>query len=453
MKKILIATLGNRDMQLSVESNFPTKFYDYFEKGGSDTGANLIVKKTGGGFLENSKAVFEHYDDLQDKVSFPMVETYLEKLGEKPELIVLISTKQEPLDSQDCHYVVLFLQRWLEQRGHKVDYYPLECSPVDFPELVNVFSMFYDDYRDCQLYVGNSGGTPDMRAASYAAGFFRNIQFITIQARSRQVNLTNYAAQEKLVLQHVVENMLANFDYSGLFLLPIDDNKIKSLAQYALARLSLDFETANALAENTGDGSLILPEILEIREKEKEVWVSAKIKFHQNAWGDYLWRLFLIQDNLWIPIVEKKMGGAVIFNKKSKYAEWNSLLDKNPGLKIFLESQVVGIRKLDFSKPVKVVFDHIVKFYEQNGELALDPNLPFYTNLDKIMTASLRDLRNGVAHNYKGINRSIIETELKTNSGLNIEEFHQKLATHTGVPENSFGIFDYLNMQILDCFS
>ena len=95
----------------------------------------------------------------------------------------------------------------------------------------------------------------------------------------------------------------------------------------------------------------------------------------------------------------------------------------------------------------------MIKFYEKNGALNLEPTLPLYLDLDKIMTASLRDLRNGVAHNYKGINRAIIETELKANSGIAIQAFHQKIAEHTGVPENSYGVFDYLNSKILDCFT
>lgn len=448
MKKILIATLGNRDLQLSSESNFPARFYDYFEKGGSDTGANLIVKKTGGGFLENSKTIFEHYEELADKVSFPMVETYLEKLEEKPDLIVLISTKQEPLDSQDCHYVVLFLQQWLEQRKYKVDYYPLECSPVDFPELVNVFSMFYDGYRDCQLYVGNSGGTPDMRAASYSAGFFRNIQFITIQARTKQVSMTNFSTQERLVLKHTVESMLENFDYSGILELPTNSKKIRNLARYAIARLGLDFELARQMAVCTEESSLQIKNKLSPKELEQEVLRSALIKFKQKSYADYLWRLFTISENLLIPSVENVLEGEVEYDPPN-HTNWNKLLKKYPDLIIFLNSQKINGRSLEYSEPNVYAYESILSHFKQKGQYTPHPLLG---NV-KANFASMRYLRNGIAHNYKGINENMIKQKLVADSlpgGLaSLDNFNAMLCEYTGISTDDNGVYDLVNELIM----
>lgn len=444
MKKILIATLGNRDLQFSVTSNLPVHCYDLFEKGGSDTGSNLVIKKSGGGFLKNSEAILAAYDQLDELVCFPMIQTYLEKMTEKPDMVVLVSTQQEPLDSQDCCYVAQFLQKWLKNKDYVVDFYPLECAPVNFPALVEVFTLLYDGYRDAHIFVGNSGGTPDMRAASYAAGFFRGIQYITLQARDKQVNITNFRAQERLVLRHVAENMLSNFDYSGLLQLPFKDDSLKLLAEYALARLSIDFERANTMAQHIGDETLLLPDSMNIREKEREVWVSAKIKYHQKSWGDYLWRLFLIQDNLWIPLIEERLSGSIIHNKNSRFREWNDLLHSNPDLLKYLETYRIGTRPLRYEEPTKIVYDVIRRFYRLGT--------PILNELDEIMNQGMRDLRNGVAHNYKGINREIIEAELLEKSRIGIEAFHEKMTLHTGIPKNSFGIYDRLNNQILGYF-
>lgn len=446
MKKILITTVGNRDLQLS--SDLPKEFYDYFEKGGSDTGANLIIKKSGGRFLENSKFILENYESLKEKISFPMVETYLEKLEEKPDLIVLISTKQEPLDSQDCHYVVLFLQRWLEQRGHKVDYYPLECSPVDFPELVNVFSMFYDGYRDCQLYVGNSGGTPDMRAASYAAGFFRNIQFITIQARSKQVSMTNFSAQEKLVLKHTVKKMLDNFDYSGILELPIDSKKVRNFSRYAIARSSLNFELARQMVLSTGVSSLDIKTELSPKELEQEVLRSALIKFKQKSYADYLWRLFTISENLLIPDVERLLEGNIDFDPPS-HAKWNTLLRKHLGLVEYLRLQKINGRDLKFSEPNAYSYEYVLNFFKEKG--AYSPH-PLLENI-KANFVSLRYLRNGVAHNYKGINENIIKQKLVPAAlpgGLaTIDNFNAMLCEYMGINADDNGIYDMVNELIM----
>jgi hypothetical protein len=455
MKKILIATLGNRDLQLLPDALVRVNIQDHFERGGTDTGSNLIIKKTGGSFLANSKSVLDAYETLAYQVCFPMVETYLAQMDKQCDMVVLVSTKQIPLDSQDCCYVAQFLEKWLKNKGYNVDFYPLECAPVNFPALVEDFTLLYDGYRNDQIFVGNSGGTPELRAASYAAGFFRGIQFITLQARDKQVNVTNFVAQEKLVLKHVVEGMLANFNYSGLLQLPIEDKQMKSLAEYALARLSLDFDRANEIAKYIEDKKLLIPSNIGIREKEREVWVSAKIKFQQKAWGDYLWRLFLIQDNLWIPLVEEKLGGTVSFKKDSGFKEWKDLLNKQPKLIEFLKEQKLGYptsRPLDYEKPVKVIFEFVIRYFNQENALQSVPKMNLYFELNKIMDASMRDLRNGVAHNYKGINREIIETELKEKSRTTIEELHQKLTLHTGIAKDSFGIYDDLNIQILKIF-
>ncbi len=446
MKKILIATVGNRDLQLS--SDLPKEFYDYFEKGSSDTGTNLIIKKTGGGFLENSKVILENYDSLKDRMSFPMVETYLEKLEEKPDLIVLISTKQEPLDSQDCHYVVLFMQRWLEQRGHKVDYYPLECSPVDFPELVNVFSMFYDGYRDCQLYVGNSGGTPDMRAASYAAGFFRGIQFITIQARNKQVSMTNFSAQEKLVLKHTVEKMLENFDYSGILELPINSKKVRNLSRYAIARLGFDFALARQMANSLGLSNLDIKQKLVPKELEQEMLRSALIKFKQKSYADYLWRLFTISENLLIPDVEHHLGGEVRFDPP-KHSRWNELLKKHSSLVDYLKLQVVDSSPLVFNKPNVYAYGHILGFFKKKGEHT--PH-PLIENV-KANFSSIRYLRNGIAHDYEGINENMIKQRLVATAlpgGLaTIDNFNAMLCEYSGISVNENGVYDKVNELIL----
>jgi hypothetical protein len=447
MKKILIATLGNRDLQLSSESNFPTRFYDYFEKGGTDTGSSLIVKKAGGGFLKNSKFIFDNFEELSDEVSFPMVETYLEKLGEKPDLIVLISTKQEPLDSQDCHYVVLFLQRWLEQRSYNVDYYPLECSPVDFPELVNVFSMFYDGYRGCQLYVGNSGGTPDMRAASYAAGFFKSIQFITIQARSKQVSMTNFSAQEKLVLKHTVEKMLENFDYSGILELPINSKTVRNLSRYAIARLGFDFSTARQMATSLELSKLDINQKLTPKELEQEMLRSALVKFKQKSYADYLWRLFTISENLLIPDVEYHLGGNIHF-APPKHFRWNELLKNHLGLLDYLKLQMIDSSPLIFSKPNVYVYEHILSFFEKKGKYT--PH-PLIENV-KANFSSLRYLRNGIAHDYEGINENMIKQRLVASAlpgGLaTIDNFNAMLCDYTGINKSNFGIYDYVNELI-----
>lgn len=443
MQNILIITLGNRDLQLPSNATLPISIFKHFEGGNVDTGENYVIKKNDRLFLEHSERIWDAYEICKNEVVFPMVETCLVELKAKPDKIILISTAQDPLDSQDCVYIANFLQKRLSENDYSVDFYPLRCSPVNFPKLVEVFSGLYQQWEGHQIWVGNSGGTPDMRAASYAGGFFRGIRYITLQARDKQANVTNFQAQEKLVLKHVVEKMLDNFDYSGLLNLPINDPEIKLLAEYALARLSLDFDHANEIAAQMHNPMLALPSNMGIRDKEKEVWISAKIKFQQKAWGDYLWRLFLIQDNLWIPLLENQLNGPIIHKKESNFKEWKDLIGKHPKLVKYLDNCKISNKPLRYEEPTKTVFDKIKIFYKIGT--------PILNEIDKIMNISMRDLRNGVAHNYRGVNREIIEKELNA-SNVTIEEFHKKISIHVAIKEDDFGVYAKISEKILNCF-
>lgn len=74
-----------------------------------------------------------------------------------------------------------------------------------------------------------------------------------------------------------------------------------------------------------------------------------------------------------------------------------------------------------------------------------------YFEIDKILDNSLRELRNRVAHNYSSINLGVIEDELGK-SGSSVAILHQKMALHTGVNSDSYGIYDVINAEIISYF-
>jgi hypothetical protein len=434
-KQVLIATLGNRDLQIRPNSTMTSRLFDCFEKGAEDSGAYLVIKKRrDSSFLDNSKVIFEHFDLLKDQVSFPMVEAYLKQFEVKPS-VVLVSTEQSPLDPQDCTYVAQFLCKKLEIDGYNVDFYPLTCPPVEFASLVDEFTMLYQGYRDHGITVGNSGGTPDMRAASHAAGFFRGIQFLTINARTGQSSLKNYEAQEALVLGHAVNKMLDNFDYSGISKLPLANARVKQLAEYALARAAMDFSTANEIA-NDIEESTMLVSISTLKQLEREMWINAKIKFQQRSYADYLWRLYAIRDNLESALLEEKLNISLLplyeTDSENKYSNWNNFLEANSELKIFLSKEKLGDKELIYYQPRKEVFSALAKFYDIQS-LAKGINYKF---------KKIRDLRNAVAHNYKGISLAIIEAE------IDVAQFNNDLGNYTKLNKGDFGIFSIINTEI-----
>ncbi|MBK8656811.1 MAG: hypothetical protein IPN20_23540 [Haliscomenobacter sp.] len=241
MKKVLFLNLGNRDLQLPPTATLPNPIFNHFDEGNIDSGSNYVIKKNDRRFLSTANAFGMPMILVEDQVVFPMVEKSIELSGRKLDKIVIVTTLQNPSDSQDCHFIAFFLEKWLRERKYSVEFRPISFPPVDFGDLTEFYNCLYNEYdHTWGIVFGNSGGTPDMRAASHFAGMFRGIKFITIQAREGTFLLKNYQKQEQLILKHIVEKMLGNYDFAGILSLPVS-LKIKRLAEYALARISLNF--------------------------------------------------------------------------------------------------------------------------------------------------------------------------------------------------------------------
>jgi hypothetical protein len=451
-KIVLFVTLGNRDLQIPPDAKLPLNFFKaHFDEGSEDSGSNYVVKKNDQQFIYHSESIWNSFEDCKSQVTFPMVEKCLDLIP-RPDEIVIITTKQNPFNSQDCHFVALFLEKWLNEKGYFVKYRPIEFPPIDFEKLVEYYSGLFEEYSSgYEMYFGNSGGTPDMRTASNFAGMFKGINFITIPAKqsSNDKNLfvKNYREQEKLVLKHIVENMLSNFDFSGLLSLPIDE-KSKDYAHYALARIAFDFDTAKYYAGKLMDPDLKIPDIENIKILETEMLQSARIKFHQKSFADYLWRLFTIMENLLIPYVESLMNGKIVHNKKNNHQDWNNLISNIPKLREFLEQQKIGDAPLNFAEPNIYAYSKILKFFENEDKWSKpDLLVRIQKNLE-----NLRSLRNSIAHNYDGISLEKINSQLVKSTFLNMEtsadNFNKMLCSYCEIKFDSHGIYSQIIQKI-----
>ncbi len=454
-KIILFVTLGNRDLQIHFNAILPVNIFEnHFDEGSLDSGQNYVIKKNDKLFIEHSKAIWDEYETCKDQVVFPMVQKYISLINDEPDEIIIITTKQTPFDAQDCHYVALFLERWLKEKyGYYSKYFPIDFSPVDFEKLVEYYTDIFDKYDSNQnLYFGNSGGTPDMRTASHFAGMFRGINFITIPTRLKLGNddyhIKTYKKQEQLVLKHIVLNMLNNFDFSGLLSLPLFEEKSKLYAYYALSRISLDFEVAREYANKLNDIDLIIPDITNIRILESEMLQSARIKFHQKSYADYLWRLFTIADNLLIPDVEKLINGKIIYDKKNRHKKWNELIDQIPDLKEFLSNEKIRNSPLIFDEPNMYAYSAILKFFD-NKNIWKKPTL--LSNIE-INLENLKQLRNAIAHNYKGISLEQINEKLvkKTfdDNDASAYTFNEMLCSYCNIEVKNYGIYSIICEKI-----
>lgn len=449
MKTVLFLNLGNRDLQLPPTADLPNPIFNHFDEGNIDSGVNYVIKKNDRRFLEHSQRIYDAYEICKNQVVFPLVEKSIELSCKKVDKIFIITTSQDPLDTQDCHFIALFLEKWLKERKFNVEYIPITFAPIDFGALSEFYTNLYNKFDDqWQIIFGNSGGTPDMRAASHFAGMFRGIKFITIQAREGTSFLKNYQKQEQLVLKHIIEKMLGNYDFAGILSLPVSSN-IKRLAEYALSRISLDFEKTGELALKLKNKEFKLPDISQVPKLEQETLLSARIKFHQKAFADYLWRLFTIRDNMLTPYVESLLGGKIEYDRKNGHPSWNQLIAKEDKLTDYLSSRIIMGQPLKYSEPNAYCYDAILDFFEkERGWKRPDLLVKIKKNLD-----NLAPLRNAIAHYYSGINIEKIEENLVQKylpeNNKNINGLNQILCEYCGVSETDFGIYSFIAKKII----
>lgn len=451
---MLLVLLGNRELQIHKDAAYPGRYQEFFSPNRDNEDyfvINTNLKPTS--FLDISKKIVDDYDNVfKNVISFPMIDAYLQnKELRKLKKIVLTTSKQHPLDKQDCHYIAELAKMHYEKRGFEVVYLPFACNPTHFGDLVTFFTGLYQGLNTYKIFFGNSGGTPDMRSATYFAGIFQNIEFITLNARTQTANTNNFKKQEQLILKHTVEKMLAVYDYEGINQLPIENPEIKALAQYAQARIALDFRTAKSRIEPFKDTNTfyhtLFSEVntkMQNKDLERETYFSAKIKYAQGAYSDYLWRLFTIHDNMYIPFVETNLGGEVIYKEKDKHADWNELLNKNTELIAHLKAAISSFgTPLDYQKPNKFVYKEIMNFFVANKGI---PKPNFVDDIDKCLL-NLGVLRNGVAHNYKGIGVQDLDEALpkKFRQG----KFNELLSNYINEKWDDFGIYTKVNDTIL----
>jgi len=472
--------LGNRDVQIKKDylkyelSNKALAIIDKYFTSNSD-GVDLVIKKIKGAdftFLEASEISLLAYEHLKDIFVFPMIEATLKYVKAEEKSLIFCSSKQVIPHYQDSYNFALIAQRYYTEKGISCNTSIFECDPNNFECLVNFFTTEFLKYSvsTSKFYVSNSGGTPNMRSASHFAGVFKGFEYISINSDTQEASSHTFKKQEDLILKQIIEKMLDVYDYAGILDLPIKNNKIISLSKYALSRIHLNQKEAlNSISDLPDDNfyQILKKQIsksFSIRELEQELFYSAKIKFKQKAYADYLWRLFTIHDNLLIPILEDFFNEKIIYNKPN-HIEWNNLLDKFPEIKIDLSKIKFKEEPLNISYPNKFVYKEIYKIIsKENYNVLLDV-------IDKILV-SLSEIRNSIAHDYESIdleklnsNISIknirkgikfihkqltekeVENYILTNSPIDL--FNQIFSSYLSIEENNFGIYDQINKKII----
>lgn len=483
METAVVLLLGNRDIQIHKNKfeDVVQKYSKFFvpNKDGGDT--HFIVDKFDANkndlsFLQITELIWQNYDYFKNVIEYTLWNLTFEILQNRKVTIdkIYISTsKQEPPNVQDSYFIAYAIQKYLIEEGFEVELRLCDKNPTDFEEMTNFYIHLFDEIslEYDKIFISNTGGTPQMRTASHFAGIFKDFEYISVSSTQKTATNT-FKKQENQILRQIIEKMLAVYDYTGIDDLPINQIVIKHLSKYAMSRIHLDFDQAfndlNLLDDNE-DAFLekIKNEVantFDIRGLERELFLSAKIKFHQKAYADYLWRLFTIQDNLLIPILESYFQSKIIYNKPN-HLEWNELLSKHPDITNKLDEIKIGSEPLDYSYPNKFAYKQIYKIItNDNPDILVD-------SIDRILS-TLGDLRNSIAHNYGSIGRNDLnktipvkplrkalkilypnvsekDLEQKIKDEEKVVLFNQIFNFYLKIEVTDFGIYDEINKKII----
>jgi prophage maintenance system killer protein len=310
MKTVLVITLGNRDVQLKKDSIIHMDHRNWFIRNNDSEEYRINTSLKEKDFLKISKEILDNYFDTYNPYfSFPMVEKsiqYLKDCNLFPEEIIFSTSGQNPPDKQDCLYVAQIASRYFTMKGYNCSVDLFSCPPTDFSALVEHYSKLFEKLPP-QSYISTSGGTPDMRAATYFTGLFRNFIFISINARTGAVTTDSFRKLEQLVLKNITEKMLSVYDYEGIRNLPVS-SEVKEHCTRALEQYNLvnSISEGNYLARSLQSINLLME--------------NARICYIQGRYADTIGRIFRIEEATWHMLWYK-------------YLTEQNLIDKNENLK------------------------------------------------------------------------------------------------------------------------
>lgn len=296
-----------------------------------------------------------------------------------------------------------------------------------------------------------------MRTASHMAGLFQGYDYVTISGTDN-TNLRPYNSLENTILGHIVKEMLNVYNYEGITQLPQVSTKVTALAAYAKARIALDFKLARKKIKPWVDDVECrkwydaIEDDMPLKAKEAEMYQSAKIKFEQANYADFLWRIFTISENMFKPALEQMLGGKVEHDRKSGHASWNALLKNDQELIEVLDEMMLQGKPLNYSEPTSFVLTKVYQVLTQKlaRQSVSDNEKKLVKNLEPI-----KQLRNDVAHSY-GFNpkKNIVGVGIEEiNNALgkknSISDFQNRLSKFVGIPWDDFGDYSDINKRIL----
>jgi len=390
-KGIFIVTIGKRDLQVPKEQAIKHKFVDaipdkrlYVANVSAQNTIRLIENfnddkilcfkepRIAGEALLDEKT----YNTYHNFLHLPLIAPTLKKLVKqcKIDKIVLVATNQIGLEKDPdnlfhYHNDTLFFAKLLEKRiseylneeNHHIptfSFYEVqeEATNVDY-----LYSFFEKELRednllqnseDQQVYLLAQGGIDQINTALTLRliEYFPNLKLYQQKEGSDTPEVLAFPNLfiENSRRQKAVE-LLSNFNYTGVQALVSESSAKGPLVDLwstlALRILAVNLKQIEAqlgkLEQIYQERNWQIPSwlaALKTTEKEhlklKLTYLAAKVQFTIGFYGDFLWRMASLSENILKPYCEEFLGGKIKYNEYDNHKSFKKLIEKKePALK------------------------------------------------------------------------------------------------------------------------
>jgi hypothetical protein len=460
MKNILIATIGNRDVQIEEDGHL-----------------NIISP-----CRIEGEALYRKLKDDWEKVRIPLIsETlkYIQHDSGALNKVFLIVTDQSNLqfsqkDTVWFGKIISALLRSPDYAGFRkrsgfgelkinnVEIITLSEYVKDFHGNFALFSRKFSEFKDKQddidkIYIEYTGGIPEINYALVLAAIFL-LDREKIRAIGVDETIAGSSARETAIIRNLGKEIgrvqlavnLLSYDYrSPLHSIALDPPIEEALRMLA-CRLDFDFEGARFHLQKLCSLDRELHEkidgLLEAKSgsdmRLAEIYYQMEIKLKSGSYLDFLSRLYCFYENYWqFLLVEKGYQVSELNTEKERNAAHEKYLSQNPELHAFLKNDPFY---KDKEIKASTKFNFLAsKYFYGDAFKAIEP-------IGKRL-AQLVELRNrtAIAHRLDGVSREDFEKLYESDFINRILKDLENLLNFAGIAIKDKNIFTITNGVIM----
>jgi len=243
------------------------------------------------------------------------------------------------------------------------------------------------------------------------------------------------------ILKHLEDYDFGLIANSGIF---NREDEVFRLSEFAYKKLNLDYDNL--------DRSIKYYEEDNTENRSKDLFIYSKIFLRKGDYGNYLWRLFTLLENIYRMKVDMVFGSTEKLYIEAKNQpgsnNWIKKIKEIPGLEAFLnKKEIYKNRNLEWRIPNRFAYKHIYNFFIENNyltdEIKVVQNINYLFNKSKL----LADLRNDLAHYLRPITLNIIEDALP--KGISLYDLNKKWDEVFYIEDSKpFGIYEDITVEI-----